>query len=150
VEQGVSSNSALFVKNEATVAVGTGEQDRVGVVEIAVFKAYTKFLDAQVYKKFGVPYAVFRLEAERGQRKLDDLKELEEYTRSQKAGLIGSVVVSDGFFPFRDGVDAAIKERGERDHGLRRPAPLQALGGGDAYKVHLLCRAASCGTPTYD
>ncbi len=110
VESGVSSNSALFVKNEATVAIGTGEQDRVGVVEIATFKAYTKFLDAQVFRKFGVPYAIFRLEAERGERNMADLKELEEYTKAQKAGLIGSVIVSDGFFPFRDGVDAAIKE----------------------------------------
>lgn len=110
VESGVSSNSALFVKDEATVAIGTGEQDRVGVVEIATFKAYTKFMDALVFKKFGVPYAVFKLEADRGQRNMEDLRELEEYTKDQKAGLIGSVVVSDGFFPFRDGVDAAIKE----------------------------------------
>ena len=110
VESGVSSNSALFVKNEATVAIGTGEQDRVGVVEIATFKAYTKFMDGQVFKKFGVPYAVFKLEAERGTRKMEDLKEIEEYTKSQKGGLLGSIVVSDGFFPFRDGVDAAIKE----------------------------------------
>jgi phosphoribosylaminoimidazolecarboxamide formyltransferase/IMP cyclohydrolase len=110
VESGVSSNSALFVKNEATVAIGTGEQDRVGVVEIATFKAYTKFMDGQVFKKFGVPYAVFKLEAERGARKLEDLKEIEEYTKKQKGGLLGSIVVSDGFFPFRDGVDAAIKE----------------------------------------
>ncbi|MGD0231517.1 MAG: IMP cyclohydrolase [Syntrophorhabdales bacterium] len=110
VESGVSSNSALFVKDGATVAIGTGEQDRVGVVEIAVFKAYTKFMDAQVYKKFGVPHAVFRLEAEKGRRKMEDLRELEEYTQAQKGGLLGSIVVSDGFFPFRDGVDAAIKE----------------------------------------
>lgn len=110
VESGVSSNSALFVKDEATVAIGTGEQDRVGVVEIATFKAYTKFMDALVFKKYGVPYAIFKLEAERSQRNMDDLKELDEYTRSQKAGLVGSVVVSDGFFPFRDGVDAAIRE----------------------------------------
>lgn len=110
VESGVSSNSALFVKDEATVAIGTGEQDRVGVVEIAIFKAYIKFMDTLVFKKFGVPYAVFRLEADRGQRNIEDLRELEEYTKDQKAGLAGSVVVSDGFFPFRDGVDAAIKE----------------------------------------
>jgi phosphoribosylaminoimidazolecarboxamide formyltransferase / IMP cyclohydrolase len=110
VESGVSSNSALFVKDEATVAIGTGEQDRVGVVEIATFKAYTKFMDGQVFKKFGVPYAVFKLEAEQGSRRIEDLKEIEEYTKSQKGGLAGSVVVSDGFFPFRDGVDAAIKE----------------------------------------
>jgi len=110
VESGVSSNSALFIKDEATVAIGTGEQDRVGVVEIATFKAYTKFMDAQVYKKFGVPYAVFKLEAQKGQRNMADLKEIEEYTKAQKGGLKGSVVVSDGFFPFRDGVDAAIAE----------------------------------------
>ncbi|HBA54121.1 MAG TPA: IMP cyclohydrolase, partial [Syntrophorhabdus aromaticivorans] len=110
VESGVSSNSALFVKDEATAAIGTGEQDRVGVVEIAVYKAYTKFLDKEVYGKFGVPYAIFKLEAAKGLRKMEDLAELENATREQKAGLIGSVVVSDGFFPFRDGVDAAIKE----------------------------------------
>ena len=110
VESGVSSNSALFIKDEATVAIGTGEQDRVGVVEIATFKAYTKFMDAQVFKKFGVPYAVFKLEAQKGVRSMADLKEIEEYTKAQKGGLKGSVVVSDGFFPFRDGVDAAINE----------------------------------------
>ena len=110
VESGVSSNSALFVKDGATVAIGTGEQDRVGVVEIAVFKAYTKFMDAQVFRKFGVPYAVFRLEAKKGERRMEDLREIEEYAEAQKGGLLGSIVVSDGFFPFRDGVDAAIKE----------------------------------------
>ncbi len=110
VESGVSSNSAIFVKGEAAVAIGTGEQDRVGVVEIATFKAYTKYLDGLVYKKFGVPCAVFRLEAEKGQRNVNDLKELEEQVKSDKGGLKGSVIVSDGFFPFRDGVDAAFKE----------------------------------------
>jgi phosphoribosylaminoimidazolecarboxamide formyltransferase / IMP cyclohydrolase len=110
VESGVSSNSALFVKDEATVAIGTGEQDRVGVVEIAVFKAYTKFMDKVVFKKSGVPYALFKLEAEKGLRKMEDLLEAEKETKEQKGGLAGSVVVSDGFFPFRDGVDAAIRE----------------------------------------
>jgi len=41
---------------------------------------------------------------------MEDLIEIEKYTREQKAGLDGSIVVSDGFFPFRDGVDAAIRE----------------------------------------
>jgi phosphoribosylaminoimidazolecarboxamide formyltransferase / IMP cyclohydrolase len=110
VESGVSSNSALFVKNGATVAIGTGEQDRVGVVEIAIFKGYTKFMDREVFKKFGVPYAVYKLEAEQGKRRMEELIEIEKYARDQRGGLVGSVVVSDGFFPFRDGVDAAIKE----------------------------------------
>jgi phosphoribosylaminoimidazolecarboxamide formyltransferase/IMP cyclohydrolase len=110
VESGVSSNSALFVKDEATVAIGTGEQDRVGVVEIAVFKAYTKFRDGLVFKKYGLPYAVFRLDAERGLRDMKELRDIEEQTEREKAGLLGSIVVSDGFFPFRDGVDAAIRQ----------------------------------------
>jgi len=41
---------------------------------------------------------------------MEELTEIEAYTKEQKGGLKGSVVVSDGFFPFRDGVDAAIKE----------------------------------------
>ncbi|HBL24682.1 MAG TPA: IMP cyclohydrolase [Deltaproteobacteria bacterium] len=110
VESGVSSNSALFVKDEATVAIGTGEQDRVGVVEIAIFKAYKKFADTEVFRKYGVPYAVFKLEAAQGRRDMKDLIAIDIYTRDHNAGLQGSVIVSDGFFPFRDGVDAAIKE----------------------------------------
>ena len=31
-------------------------------------------------------------------------------TKAAKGGLIGSTMVSDAFFPFRDGVDVAIKE----------------------------------------
>ena len=38
VEQGITSNSVIYVKNGATVGIGTGEQDRVGVAEIAIFK----------------------------------------------------------------------------------------------------------------
>ncbi len=38
VEQGVTSNSVLYVKDLCTVAIGTGEQDRVGVAELAVYR----------------------------------------------------------------------------------------------------------------
>ena len=38
------------------------------------------------------------------------LQEIDEQTRKDKGGLIGSVMVSDAFFPFRDGVDVGIKE----------------------------------------
>jgi phosphoribosylaminoimidazolecarboxamide formyltransferase/IMP cyclohydrolase len=38
------------------------------------------------------------------------LKEIDEKTRDDKGGLIGSTMVSDAFFPFRDGVDVGIKE----------------------------------------
>ena len=35
VETGITSNSVIYVKDGATVGIGTGEQDRVGVAEIA-------------------------------------------------------------------------------------------------------------------
>ena len=38
------------------------------------------------------------------------LLEIDEDTRKAKGGLTGSTMVSDAFFPFRDGVDVGIKE----------------------------------------
>ena len=40
VEAGVTSNSVIYVQDLVTVGIGTGEQDRVGVAEIACDKAY--------------------------------------------------------------------------------------------------------------
>ncbi len=65
VEQGITSNSVIYVKDGVTVGIGTGEQDRVGVAEIAVFKAYTKYADGICFRKYGVPYKTFELEAAR-------------------------------------------------------------------------------------
>ncbi|HTZ17420.1 MAG TPA: hypothetical protein VMB78_03170, partial [Dissulfurispiraceae bacterium] len=110
VEQGITSNSVIYVKNGVTVGIGTGEQDRVGVAEIAVFKAYTKYADALCFKRHGVPYKTFELEASQGKRDVAALKEIDEETKRDKGGLIGSTMVSDAFFPFRDGVDVGIKE----------------------------------------
>ncbi len=110
VEQGITSNSVIYVKDGVTVGIGTGEQDRVGVAEIAIFKAYTKYADALCFKKYGVPYKTFELEASQGKRDKDALREIDERTKKDKGGLIGSIMVSDAFFPFRDGVDVGIKE----------------------------------------
>jgi len=110
VEQGITSNSVIYVKDGATVGIGTGEQDRVGVAEIAVFKAYTKYADGLCYRRFGVPYKTYELEAAQGKRDAAALKEIDEETRTNKGGLIGSAMISDAFFPFRDGVDVGIKE----------------------------------------
>ena len=110
VEQGITSNSVIYVKDGVTVGIGTGEQDRVGVAEIAIFKAYTKYADALCFKKHGVPYKDFELEAAQGKRDKAALKEIDEQAKKDKGGLIGSIMVSDAFFPFRDGVDVGIKE----------------------------------------
>jgi phosphoribosylaminoimidazolecarboxamide formyltransferase/IMP cyclohydrolase len=110
VEQGITSNSVIYVKDCVTVGIGTGEQDRVGVAEIAIFKAYTKYADALCFKKYGIPYKTFELEAGQGKRDKGALREIDDQTRKDKGGLIGSTMVSDAFFPFRDGVDVGIKE----------------------------------------
>ncbi|RUM88459.1 MAG: IMP cyclohydrolase [Thermodesulfatator sp.] len=110
VEMGVTSNSVLFVKDECTVAIGTGEQDRVGVTEIAIFKAYTKYADLLCYDRYGIPYKQLELEIRKGQRPESQKMEIDEETQVARAGLPGSVMVSDAFFPFRDAVDVAIRE----------------------------------------
>ena len=69
VNLSVRSNGVVIVSNGQTLAVGTGEQDRVGVVEQAIIKSKEK------YEGEGI--------------------------------LEGSVMASDGFFPFADGVETA-------------------------------------------
>jgi phosphoribosylaminoimidazolecarboxamide formyltransferase/IMP cyclohydrolase len=110
VEQGITSNSVIYVKDGVTVGIGTGEQDRVGVAEIAIFKAYTKYADALCFKKYGIPYK--QLEADIGKGKRDAVlkEEIDKATTDAHGGLVGATMVSDAFFPFRDGVDVAIKE----------------------------------------
>jgi len=56
VEQGITSNSVIYVKDGVTIGIGTGEQDRVGVAEIAIYKAYTKYADSLCFTKLGIPY----------------------------------------------------------------------------------------------
>lgn len=67
----VRSNGVVIARNGQTLAVGTGEQDRVGAVQQAILKAQTKY-------------------------------------KGEKS-LAGAVMASDGFFPFRDAVDAATE-----------------------------------------
>jgi phosphoribosylaminoimidazolecarboxamide formyltransferase / IMP cyclohydrolase len=110
VEQGVTSNSVLYVKDECTVGIGTGEQDRVGVAEIAVYKAYTKYADGLCLERHGLHYKELELEIEQGKRKVMDKDEIDQKTKEDKAGLPGSAMISDAFFPFRDGVDVGLKQ----------------------------------------
>ena len=102
VEAGVSSNSVIYVKDLVTVGIGTGEQDRVGVAEIARDKAYRKLADRVAYEQYGVIMSELKDAALR--------KEIEQEVAQQRGGLIGAAMVSDGFFPFRDGVDVGLRE----------------------------------------
>jgi len=125
VEQGVTSNSVLFARDGVTVGIGTGEQDRVGVAEIAIFKAYTKFKDAFCFQRLGIPYKTLEMEIAQGQKDASPKDEIDSEAQRRRAGLAGAVMISDAFFPFRDGVDVAIREGisaiahpggSERDH----------------------------------
>ena len=109
VEAGVTSNSVLYVKDGATVGIGTGEQDRVGVAEIARDKAYTKYADWIAWETYGKPFNDLRLAfgEEDGVRKQAAIM---EQTRAEKGGLPGCAMVSDAFFPFRDGAEVGIRE----------------------------------------
>ncbi len=102
VESGVTSNSVLYVKDGATVGIGTGEQDRVGVAEIARDKAYRKLADRIAWETFQAPYASLE--------KPEARAEIDREVARQKGGIAGSCMVSDGFFPFRDGVDVGLRE----------------------------------------
>jgi len=102
VEAGVTSNSVIYVKDGVTVGIGTGEQDRVGVAEIARDKAYRKLADRLCWGRHKTPYNTLDDEAAKS--------EIDREVADKKGGLIGSCMVSDAFFPFRDGVDVGIRE----------------------------------------
>ncbi len=110
VEAGVTSNSVIFARDGATCAIGTGEQDRVGCVELAIHKAYTKYADTLAFRELGLSLYELKLKAAEDKAMADKLAEIEDRTAKAKGGLVGTRLVSDGFFPFRDGVDVAIAQ----------------------------------------
>ena len=110
VEAGVTSNSVIFAKDGATVSIGTGEQDRVGCVEIAVHKAYTKYADKLAFTEKGMSIYDLQAKAAQDPELKSYLDDVLARAAEAKGGLQGTVLVSDGFFPFRDGVDAAMAQ----------------------------------------
>ncbi len=110
VEAGVTSNSVIFARDGATLAIGTGEQDRVGCVELAVHKAYTKYADTLAFRELGLSLYELKQKAAADPALAGKLADIEARTAEARGGLSGSRLVSDGFFPFRDGVDAAMAQ----------------------------------------
>lgn len=102
VESGITSNSVIYVKDQVTVGIGTGEQDRVGVAEIARDKAYRKLADRYCFEKYGIAYNDLTDKDKRA--------EIDYRVAREKGGLIGAAMVSDAFFPFRDGIDVGLRE----------------------------------------
>jgi phosphoribosylaminoimidazolecarboxamide formyltransferase/IMP cyclohydrolase len=126
VESGITSNSVIYVKDEVTVGIGTGEQDRVGVAEIARDKAYRKLADRYCFEAHRIPYNELT----------DTVKksEIDARVAAEKGGLIGAAMVSDAFFPFRDGVDVGLRE------GIT--AVIQPGGSGNDYQSIEACNEA--------
>ena len=126
VESGITSNSVIYVKDNVTVGIGTGEQDRVGVAEIARDKAYRKLADRYCFETWNLAYNDLGDPARRG--------EIDARVAAEKGGLAGSAMVSDAFFPFRDGVDVGLRE------GVT--AVIQPGGANNDHQVIEACNAA--------
>ena len=126
VEAGVTSNSVIYVKDQVTVGIGTGEQDRVGVAEIARDKAYRKLADRYCFETYGIAY--------NDMKEVGKKAEIDARVAKEKGGLIGAAMVSDAFFPFRDGVDVGIGE------GVR--SVIQPGGSENDYQVIEACNEA--------
>ena len=102
LESGITSNSVIYVKNGVSVGIGTGEQDRVGVAEIARDKAYRKLADRYCFEEHGVSYNDLT--------DADKKAAIDGRVAAENGGLAGATMVSDAFFPFRDGIDVGLKE----------------------------------------
>ena len=98
----MSSNAVVFVKDGATVGIGTGQQDSLTAAEVARDKAYRKLADHIALKRFNKIFAAVD-HPQTIESIMNDVGEL-------KGGLIGSVMASDAFFPTGNGVILAIKE----------------------------------------
>ncbi|MDA3951535.1 MAG: IMP cyclohydrolase [Spirochaeta sp.] len=102
VESGVTSNSVIYVKDQCTVAIGTGEQDRVGVARIARDKAYWKLADRLAFEETGTGIEELTDPADRAR--------FEARSAELHGGLSGSTMISDAFFPFPDGAEVGLSE----------------------------------------
>ena len=101
VEAGVTSNSVLYAKGGVTVGIGAGEQDRVGVAEIAREKAHRNMAERLAYTQHQTSYRFLA----------PDLQaEIDAAVQAEHGGLKGAVMVSDAFFPFRDGVEVGLSD----------------------------------------
>ena len=106
----MSSNAVVFVKDGATVGIGTGQQDSLTAVEVARDKAYRKLADHIALNRSSKLFSAI------GRRQTADsiLSDVQEL----RGGLIGSIMASDAFFPSADGILIA---RGEQVAGIIQP-----------------------------
>jgi phosphoribosylaminoimidazolecarboxamide formyltransferase/IMP cyclohydrolase len=101
VEAGVTSNSVLYAKDGVTVGIGAGGQDRVGVAVLARDRAYRNLAESLAYQRHATSYRFLEPEQQ---------APIDAEVQETNGGLEGAVMVSDAFFPFRDGVDVGLSE----------------------------------------
>lgn len=102
IESGITSNSVIYVKDGVTIGIGTGEQDRVGVAEIARDKAYRKYADTLCWQEHKTPLSLMTDK--------DIIADINKRCSDACGGIRDSVMVSDAFFPFRDGIEIGLNE----------------------------------------
>ncbi len=102
IECGVTSNSVLYVKDGVTISIGAGGQDRVGMSQFARDKAYRNLADRLCWEQHQIPYNNLQDESIRA--------EIDKEVARRKGDLPGSGMISDAFFPFRDGVEVGLRE----------------------------------------
>ena len=98
----MSSNAVVYVKNGATVGIGTGQQDSLTAVEVARDKAYRKLADHIALNRFSKLFTAID-DRQMIDSIMSDVQEL-------RGGLIGSILASDAFFPTPDCVKIAQQE----------------------------------------
>jgi len=83
---GARSNGVVFVKNGVSVAMGSGQVERVGAVEQAIIKGMQKAMDRE-----GIAY--------------DPFYGINGYEQLKDQPFKGAVCASDAFFPFPDSIE---------------------------------------------
>lgn len=111
VNLGVRSNGIVFVQDGLTLAVGSGQQERIGAVEQAILKSIQKELDRQ-----GIPYDALDIAASVPFLKPEPMRTTQKVLNwLMRRGMLtespleGAVCSSDAFFPFRDSVDTMAR-----------------------------------------
>ncbi len=82
----------------------------MGCVELAIYKAYHKYEDVLSFKELGLTLYELQEKAKSDAAMAEKLKDIQARASQDHGGLAGSVLISDGFFPFRDGVDVAMAQ----------------------------------------
>ena len=123
---GARSNGVVFVRDGVTVAIGSGQVERVGAVEQAIVKGMQKAMDRE-----GIIY--------------DPLMGIAGYEQLKNQPFQGAVCSSDGFFPFDDslkllvrvGVTAAVQPFGSQNDDV-------VIKGANLYKVAMVATGERC------